>query len=95
MKTATTLGIGVIGTGIMGADHVETFSVTCVPSFAIVAGDRAIAKFAGREHNLPIWGVIDPGVEAAARATKSSLIPLAIAPSVPIEHGTTIIAFTS
>ena len=37
-----------------GADHVETFSVTCIPSFAIVAGDRAIAKFAGREHNLPI-----------------------------------------
>jgi aromatic ring-opening dioxygenase catalytic subunit (LigB family) len=37
-----------------GADHVETFSVTCVPTFAIVAGSRAIAKFAGREHNLPI-----------------------------------------
>ena len=37
-----------------GADHVETFSVSCVPSFAIVAGDRAMAKFAGREHNLPI-----------------------------------------
>jgi aromatic ring-opening dioxygenase catalytic subunit (LigB family) len=37
-----------------GADHVETFSVSCVPSFAIVAGDRAIAKFAGREHRLPI-----------------------------------------
>jgi aromatic ring-opening dioxygenase catalytic subunit (LigB family) len=37
-----------------GADHVETFSVSCVPSFAIVAGDRAVAKFAGREHNLPI-----------------------------------------
>jgi 2,3-dihydroxyphenylpropionate 1,2-dioxygenase len=37
-----------------GADHVETFSVTCVPSFAIVAGNRAVAKFAGREHNLPI-----------------------------------------
>ena len=37
-----------------GADHVETFSVSCIPSFAIVAGDRAIAKFAGREHNLPI-----------------------------------------
>jgi aromatic ring-opening dioxygenase catalytic subunit (LigB family) len=37
-----------------GADHVETFSVTCVPTFAVVAGDRAIAKFAGREHNLPI-----------------------------------------
>jgi aromatic ring-opening dioxygenase catalytic subunit (LigB family) len=37
-----------------GADHVETFSVTCVPTFAIIAGDRAMAKFAGREHNLPI-----------------------------------------
>ena len=37
-----------------GTDHVETFSVTCVPSFAIIAGNRAIAKFAGREHNLPI-----------------------------------------
>jgi hypothetical protein len=33
---------------------VETFSVTCVPSFAIIAGSRAIAKFAGREHILPI-----------------------------------------
>jgi AmmeMemoRadiSam system protein B len=39
---------------IFGADHVETFSVTCIPTYAIVAGNRAIAKFAGREHNLPI-----------------------------------------
>jgi len=38
----------------LGADHVETFSVTCIPSFAIIAGSRAIARFAGREHNLPI-----------------------------------------
>jgi aromatic ring-opening dioxygenase catalytic subunit (LigB family) len=38
----------------LGSDHVETFSVTCVPSFAIIAGDRAIAKFAGRTHDLPI-----------------------------------------
>ena len=37
-----------------GADHVETFSVSCVPAFAIIAGDRAMARFAGREHNLPI-----------------------------------------
>jgi aromatic ring-opening dioxygenase catalytic subunit (LigB family) len=36
-----------------GSDHVETFSVTCVPTFAIIAGARAIARFAGREHNLP------------------------------------------
>jgi aromatic ring-opening dioxygenase catalytic subunit (LigB family) len=39
---------------VFGADHVETFSVSCIPSFAIVAGTRAVAKFAGREHNLPI-----------------------------------------
>lgn len=39
---------------IFGADHVETFSVTCVPTFAVVAGSRAVARFAGREHNLPI-----------------------------------------
>ena len=38
----------------LGADHVETFSVSCIPSFAIIAGSRAIARFAGREHNLPI-----------------------------------------
>jgi 2,3-dihydroxyphenylpropionate 1,2-dioxygenase len=38
----------------LGSDHVETFSVTCVPTFAIIAGSRAIAKFAGREYDLPI-----------------------------------------
>ena len=38
----------------MGSDHVETFSVTCIPTFAIIAGSRAIAKFAGREYRLPV-----------------------------------------
>src|SRR5438093_13349580 len=38
----------------LGSDHVETFSVTCVPTFAIIAGSHAIARFAGREYNLPI-----------------------------------------
>src|ERR1700730_13338785 len=37
-----------------GSDHVETFSVTCVPTVAIIAGSRAIARFAGREHTLPV-----------------------------------------
>src|SRR5881397_917869 len=37
-----------------GSDHVETFSVTCVPTFAIIAGSRAVAKFAGREYNVPV-----------------------------------------
>ena len=38
----------------LGADHVETFSVSCVPTFCVVAGDTAHARFAGREHKLPI-----------------------------------------
>jgi 2,3-dihydroxyphenylpropionate 1,2-dioxygenase len=38
----------------LGSDHVETFSVTCVPTFAIIAGSRAIARFAGREYSVPI-----------------------------------------
>jgi aromatic ring-opening dioxygenase catalytic subunit (LigB family) len=37
-----------------GSDHVETFSVTCIPTFAIIAGNRAIARFAGREYVLPV-----------------------------------------
>jgi 2,3-dihydroxyphenylpropionate 1,2-dioxygenase len=38
----------------LGSDHVETFSVTCIPTFAIIAGNRAIATFAGRDYNLPV-----------------------------------------
>ena len=38
----------------LGSDHVETFSVTCIPTFAIIAGSRAIAKFAGRDYDLPV-----------------------------------------
>jgi AmmeMemoRadiSam system protein B len=37
-----------------GSDHVETFSVTCIPTFAIIAGNRAVAKFAGKEYDLPV-----------------------------------------
>jgi aromatic ring-opening dioxygenase catalytic subunit (LigB family) len=38
----------------LGSDHLETFSMTCVPTFAIVAGNRAIAEFAGRSYSLPV-----------------------------------------
>ncbi len=37
-----------------GSDHVETFSVTCVPTFAIIAGSRAVAQFAGRKYDMPV-----------------------------------------
>jgi aromatic ring-opening dioxygenase catalytic subunit (LigB family) len=38
----------------LGSDHLETFSMTCVPTFAILAGNRAIAEFAGRSYSLQV-----------------------------------------
>jgi 2,3-dihydroxyphenylpropionate 1,2-dioxygenase len=38
----------------LGSDHLETFSMTCMPTFAVVAGSHAFATFAGRDYNLPI-----------------------------------------
>ncbi|MCI0487758.1 MAG: hypothetical protein L0229_14290 [Blastocatellia bacterium] len=38
----------------LGSDHLETFSISCVPTFAIVAGSRALAEFAGRRYDLPV-----------------------------------------
>src|SRR5499426_4788813 len=38
----------------LGSDHLETFSLNCVPTFAILAGNRAVASFAGRNYDLPI-----------------------------------------
>lgn len=38
----------------LGSDHLETFAINCVPTFAIVAGNRANAEFAGRKFDLPI-----------------------------------------
>jgi 2,3-dihydroxyphenylpropionate 1,2-dioxygenase len=38
----------------LGSDHLETFSMTCIPTFAIIGGRRAIAEFAGRDYEKPI-----------------------------------------
>lgn len=38
----------------LGSDHLETFSMSCNPTFAILAGNRAKAEFAGRQYDLPI-----------------------------------------
>ncbi|MGH9825574.1 MAG: hypothetical protein ACREDR_20270, partial [Blastocatellia bacterium] len=38
----------------LGSDHLETFSMTCSPTFAIIAGSRAVAEFAGRRYDLPL-----------------------------------------
>jgi 2,3-dihydroxyphenylpropionate 1,2-dioxygenase len=38
----------------LGSDHLETFSIGCVPTFAILAGNHAIAEFAGRRFEVPV-----------------------------------------
>ena len=37
----------------LGSDHLETFSMTCIPTFAIIAGNRAIAEHGGFHYDLP------------------------------------------
>jgi len=38
----------------IGNDHMETFSITCMPTFAIIAGNYAHAEWAGKELKLPV-----------------------------------------
>lgn len=38
----------------LGSDHLETYSLNCVPTFALVAGSRAISHFGGKKYDLPI-----------------------------------------
>jgi len=38
---------------VIGSDHLETFFLSSVPTFAIIAGETSHAKFAGREYRLP------------------------------------------
>ncbi len=37
----------------LGSDHLDTFSMTCVPTFAIICGDRVIADHVGHHYDLP------------------------------------------
>jgi len=37
----------------LGSDHLETFSMTCIPTFAIIGGNRVLAEFAGFHFDLP------------------------------------------
>src|SRR5215831_19341664 len=38
----------------LGSDHLETFSMKCIPTFAIIGGRQAIAEFAGHNYEKPI-----------------------------------------
>src|SRR5580693_3779389 len=39
---------------VIGSDHLETFFLSSVPTFAIIAGETSQAKFAGHDYHLPI-----------------------------------------
>src|SRR5437588_13033983 len=39
---------------VIGSDRLETFFLSSVPTFAIVAGETSKARFAAHEYNLPI-----------------------------------------
>jgi aromatic ring-opening dioxygenase catalytic subunit (LigB family) len=38
----------------LGSDHLETYSLNCIPTFALVAGSRAVSHFGGKKYDLPI-----------------------------------------
>src|SRR5580692_11217734 len=38
---------------VIGSDHLETFFLSAVPTFAIIAGKTCQASFAGRDYELP------------------------------------------
>src|SRR5215475_10616599 len=37
---------------VIGSDHLETFFLSAVPTFAVIAGDHARAAFAGKDYKL-------------------------------------------
>jgi len=75
-----------------GSDHVETFSVTCVPTFAIIAGSHAVADFAGRRFKVPVHREMAEDllsrlvVEADFDMAYSEDAELGHAFAVPFEH---------
>src|SRR5205085_6679752 len=43
---------------VIGSDHLETFFLSAVPTFAIVAGQSSRARFADRDYDLPIHSLL-------------------------------------
>jgi 2,3-dihydroxyphenylpropionate 1,2-dioxygenase len=39
---------------VIGNDHMETFFLSSVPTFAILAGEQSHAEFAGKKYDLPV-----------------------------------------
>jgi 2,3-dihydroxyphenylpropionate 1,2-dioxygenase len=38
---------------IVGSDHLETFFLSSVPTFAVIAGEKTVARFAGKDFSIP------------------------------------------
>src|SRR5580700_2932848 len=39
---------------VIGSDHLETFFLASVPTFAVIGGERSHASFAGRDYDLEV-----------------------------------------
>ncbi len=48
---------------VIGSDHLETFFLSAVPTFALIAGERVKAAFAGRTYDLPCHPMSEPLLE--------------------------------
>jgi aromatic ring-opening dioxygenase catalytic subunit (LigB family) len=48
---------------VIGSDHLETFFLSAVPTFALVSGERIHATFAGRDYDLPCHPMADSLLE--------------------------------
>ena len=61
-----------------GSDHVETFSVTCVPSFAIISSSRPStacgATFAPRRTTMPAVGCAEDRITVSPGAAEVTRI---------------------
>jgi aromatic ring-opening dioxygenase catalytic subunit (LigB family) len=44
---------------VIGSDHLETFFLSSVPTFAVISGERVQAEFAGRKYDLPCHPMAD------------------------------------
>src|SRR5262249_5089004 len=38
---------------IVGSDHLETFFISSVPTFAVSAGEKTVTRLAGKEYSIP------------------------------------------
>ncbi len=54
---------------VIGSDHLETFFLSAVPTFAVISGERAHAAFAGRTYSLPVHqGLAEDLIDKLVRA---------------------------